>query len=775
MKNKFFILTLMFFLATLVPLVNAANPGHSAQAISPGTFAAGNYSFNGSVGIGTATPANTLNVVGDGNITGNLSVSGDGVTSGGLTVYGGGSTATLSAGKLVLGSNDLVLQNSNAGLHASLRDDNAGGLWLGWDTSGNMIMTGIYQTARNFTFDNTDKVLFLDAGNNRVGIGTATPDAQLDIVASSSPRLQFSQTTGDTAKWQMVINGNGDLDFTEAGVANRRLLLAEGGNVGIGGSLTPQELLHIEGDSNPAIQVGYAGNTNSHIYFGSNSANNFKLQNVNSASEFWITGTNGGAFTMAKAAPTDSLCIYAAENVFNDASNDVDFRVESDGNDNMLFVDGGHNSVGIGTSNPTDTLNVNGTMRVDNSIGSVTLSVNSSSENVGIRIPNPTEALDINGNVKLTGGVYSGTLGVGTTSPDRLLGINADFAPALSIETGDVAKVEFGLATSSNQWFTGTSANEAIIRAMSNDLWIGTYDSNKDLHFMTNNAERMIILYGGNVGINQTNPSYALDVAGNTKVTGDLNVRQVGSGGAYGLKVLNGSGSLKGNIYQTSGTYGGVLELSPAGAGSGTRITGGTANSYISSNFGIKTTDPTHELNVVGNANITGTLISGIITQSGTTLANTYVAKNESGSSYSARAYMSTAQSGLTKAAWNTIMYNSESYDVASKYSPGTADSNYTVPVTGKYHISAKCLIFSPLVGDYYIAIYDGSTEMSEVRYYLNTTNPPSYMSFQIADTLSLTANDIIRIKLYPNVAANTVGINEQTQWTSVAIDFIGV
>jgi hypothetical protein len=689
MKNKFFILTLMFFLATLVPLVNAANPGHSAQAISPGTFAAGNYSFNGSVGIGTATPANTLNVVGDGNITGNLSVSGDGVTSGGLTVYGGGSTATLSAGKLVLGSNDLVLQNSNAGLHASLRDDNAGGLWLGWDTSGNMIMTGIYQTARNFTFDNTDKVLFLDAGNNRVGIGTATPDAQLDIVASSSPRLQFSQTTGDTAKWQMVINGNGDLDFTEAGVANRRLLLAEGGNVGIGGSLTPQELLHIEGDSNPAIQVGYAGNTNSHIYFGSNSANNFKLQNVNSASEFWITGTNGGAFTMAKAAPTDSLCIYAAENVFNDASNDVDFRVESDGNDNMLFVDGGHNSVGIGTSNPTDTLNVNGTMRVDNSIGSVTLSVNSSSENVGIRIPNPTEALDINGNVKLTGGVYSGTLGVGTTSPDRLLGINADFAPALSIETGDVAKVEFGLATSSNQWFTGTSANEAIIRAMSNDLWIGTYDSNKDLHFMTNNAERMIILYGGNVGIG--------------------------------------------------------------------------------------TSTPQQPLNVVGNANITGTLSSGIITQSGTTLANTYVAKNESGSSYSARAYMSTAQSGLTKAAWNTIMYNSESYDVASKYSPGTADSNYTVPVTGKYHISAKCLIFSPLVGDYYIAIYDGSTEMSEVRYYLNTTNPPSYMSFQIADTLSLTANDIIRIKLYPNVAANTVGINEQTQWTSVAIDFIGV
>ena len=38
--------------------------------------------------------------------------------------------------------------------------------------------------------------------------------------------------------------------------------------------------------------------------------------------------------------------------VFNEASADVDFRVESDGNANMLFVNGGTNGVGIGTSTP---------------------------------------------------------------------------------------------------------------------------------------------------------------------------------------------------------------------------------------------------------------------------------------------------------------------------------------------------------------------------------------------------------------------------------------
>ena len=38
--------------------------------------------------------------------------------------------------------------------------------------------------------------------------------------------------------------------------------------------------------------------------------------------------------------------------VFNDGSTDMDFRVESNGNANMLFVDGGENRTGIGTGSP---------------------------------------------------------------------------------------------------------------------------------------------------------------------------------------------------------------------------------------------------------------------------------------------------------------------------------------------------------------------------------------------------------------------------------------
>ena len=44
--------------------------------------------------------------------------------------------------------------------------------------------------------------------------------------------------------------------------------------------------------------------------------------------------------------------------VFNEASADVDFRVESNGNANMLFVDGGNNRVGVGTSSPSNLFHI---------------------------------------------------------------------------------------------------------------------------------------------------------------------------------------------------------------------------------------------------------------------------------------------------------------------------------------------------------------------------------------------------------------------------------
>jgi len=61
----------------------------------------------------------------------------------------------------------------------------------------------------------------------------------------------------------------------------------------------------------------------------------------------------------------ERLEIGSSEVVFNDPSNDVDFRVESNGNSHMLFVDAGNDRIGIGTSSPTAPLEVVGATNGD--------------------------------------------------------------------------------------------------------------------------------------------------------------------------------------------------------------------------------------------------------------------------------------------------------------------------------------------------------------------------------------------------------------------------
>jgi len=56
--------------------------------------------------------------------------------------------------------------------------------------------------------------------------------------------------------------------------------------------------------------------------------------------------------TLIGGSSQSRVDMTSTETVFNEGSQNIDFRVESDGNANMLFVDGGNNSVGLGSSSP---------------------------------------------------------------------------------------------------------------------------------------------------------------------------------------------------------------------------------------------------------------------------------------------------------------------------------------------------------------------------------------------------------------------------------------
>ena len=66
---------------------------------------------------------------------------------------------------------------------------------------------------------------------------------------------------------------------------------------------------------------------------------------------------------MTRASDTARLVSGGA--IFNEASNDVDFRVESNGNANMLVVNAGDDKVGIGTNAPAEALEVKTTADAD--------------------------------------------------------------------------------------------------------------------------------------------------------------------------------------------------------------------------------------------------------------------------------------------------------------------------------------------------------------------------------------------------------------------------
>ena len=64
-------------------------------------------------------------------------------------------------------------------------------------------------------------------------------------------------------------------------------------------------------------------------------------------------GTEDGRFqinTIVNGTDRNRILLTPSETVLNENSVDLDFRVESDGNANMLFVDGGNDTVGIGTT-----------------------------------------------------------------------------------------------------------------------------------------------------------------------------------------------------------------------------------------------------------------------------------------------------------------------------------------------------------------------------------------------------------------------------------------
>ena len=109
--------------------------------------------------------------------------------------------------------------------------------------------------------DTDANLFYVDAGNNRIGIGTASPASTLDVngdisISSSHPRIFFTDSNGNP-DYLIDVNGGHFLIHDVTNAADR-LKINSSGNVGIG-TTSPGNVLDVRGSGHSKILVGTTG------------------------------------------------------------------------------------------------------------------------------------------------------------------------------------------------------------------------------------------------------------------------------------------------------------------------------------------------------------------------------------------------------------------------------------------------------------------------------------------------------------------------------------
>lgn len=109
-------------------------------------------------------------------------------------------------------------------------------------------------------------------------------------------------------------------------------------------------------------------------------------------------------------ASTQYLSISLSEMVTNENSRDYDVRIESDGDANNFFSDGGGNAIGIGNNAPQRKLHVTGEARITD------LTTDTPTQIVGADADGDLGSITVGSGLSLSSGTLSATGGTGTTN-----------------------------------------------------------------------------------------------------------------------------------------------------------------------------------------------------------------------------------------------------------------------------------------------------------------------------------------------------------------------
>ena len=276
-------------------------------------------------------------------------------------------------------------------------------------------------------------------------------------------------------------------------------------------------------------------------------------------------GSFGNAYAIYDATNTQYRYILdnSGNHIFNEGGADCDFRVESDANTHALFVQGSSGNVGIGTTSPTGALEIK------------------SAVNPQFKVATASAIADRNAGFLVTA-VNSATPGGRSVK----LSLDADGGDGSGTDNLTITK-------------TGGSGDATI-----------TNESNANIVFGTNNAEKFRITSAGSVGIGETAPLGKLHVkSGDSGVSSpditDLVVECSGSGGMSLLGATNGQVEIAfgdsgdANIGRIAYNHDNNFLATVVNANEVMRIDS-------SGNVGIGTSSPSEKLEVSGTVKATG-------------------------------------------------------------------------------------------------------------------------------------------------------------------------
>ena len=244
----------------------------------------------------------------------------------------------------------------------------------------------------------------------------------------------------------------------------------------------------------------------------------------NGANDAWLTmpfsmtasntvdingGTVDGITSLSVSGTTD---LDGAVTI-NESSADVDFRVESNGNANMLFVDGGNDRVGIGGT-PDSKTHIYYTSDITNPLLETYAGLNlEGSSSVRLLFgSDPASPYGAYIQASNTGSGFSlalnpsgGNVGIGTDDPQAPLHARNGSSGVTSYIAGTRAIIE-GTATTYLTIASPTGSNKGILFADSDDSDAGyiAYDSTDNLDFGTAGSQRMRLNSSGNLLVGTT-------------------------------------------------------------------------------------------------------------------------------------------------------------------------------------------------------------------------------------------------------------------------------